>query len=229
MTMARATMPGLERDVQLRASGVVIQGTFAVPPEPVGIVLFAHGSGSGRFSTRNRFVADVLRQGALATLLVDLLTSEEDAVDQLTREFRFDIPRLADRLIGAIDWLGEQPEAATLPVGLFGASTGGGAALIASARRPDRVLAVVSRGGRPDLAGDALPAVRAPTLLIVGGDDRSVIELNRQAMAFMKARVELEIVPGATHLFEEPGTLEEVARLARDWFLNHLRSDAPAR
>jgi len=229
MTMARATMPGLERDVQLRASGVVIQGTFAVPPEPVGVVLFAHGSGSGRFSTRNRFVADVLRQGALATLLVDLLTSEEDAVDQLTREFRFDIPRLADRLIGAIDWLGEQPEAATLPVGLFGASTGGGAALIASARRPDRVLAVVSRGGRPDLAGDALPAVRAPTLLIVGGDDRSVIELNRQAMAFMKARVELEIVPGATHLFEEPGTLEEVARLARDWFLNHLRSDAPAR
>jgi len=229
MTMARATMPGLERDVQLRASGVVIQGTFAVPPEPVGVVLFAHGSGSGRFSTRNRFVADVLRQGALATLLVDLLTSEEDAVDQLTREFRFDIPRLADRLIGAIDWLGEQPEAATLPVGLFGASTGGGAALIASARRPDRVLAVVSRGGRPDLAGDALPAVRAPTLLIVGGDDRSVIELNRQAMAFMKARVELEIVPGATHLFEEPGTLEEVARLARDWFLKHLRSDAPAR
>jgi len=229
MTMARATMPGLERDVQLRASGIVIQGTFAVPPEPVGVVLFAHGSGSGRFSTRNRFVADVLRQGALATLLVDLLTSEEDAVDQLTREFRFDIPRLADRLIGAIDWLGEQPEAATLPVGLFGASTGGGAALIASARRPDRVLAVVSRGGRPDLAGDALPAVRAPTLLIVGGDDRSVIELNRQAMAFMKARVELEIVPGATHLFEEPGTLEEVARLARDWFLNHLRSDAPAR
>jgi len=229
MTMARATMPGLERDVQLHASGIVIQGTFAVPPEPVGVVLFAHGSGSGRFSTRNRFVADVLRQGALATLLVDLLTSEEDAVDQLTREFRFDIPRLADRLIGAIDWLGEQPEAATLPVGLFGASTGGGAALIASARRPDRVLAVVSRGGRPDLAGDALPAVRAPTLLIVGGDDRSVIELNRQAMAFMKARVELEIVPGATHLFEEPGTLEEVARLAREWFLNHLRSNAPAR
>jgi putative phosphoribosyl transferase len=229
MTMARATMPGLERDVQLRASGVAIQGTFAVPPEPVGVVLFAHGSGSGRFSTRNRFVADVLRQGALATLLVDLLTSEEDAVDQLTREFRFDIPRLADRLIGAIDWLGEQPESATLPVGLFGASTGGGAALIASARRPDRVRAVVSRGGRPDLAGDALPAVRAPTLLIVGGDDLSVIELNRQAMARMRARVDLEIVPGATHLFEEPGTLEEVARLAREWFLNHLRSNAPAR
>jgi putative phosphoribosyl transferase len=229
MTMARATMPGLERDVQLRASGVEIQGTFAVPPEPVGVVLFAHGSGSGRFSSRNRFVADVLRQGALATLLVDLLTSEEDAVDQLTREFRFDIPRLADRLIGAIDWLGEQPEAATLPVGLFGASTGGGAALIASARRPDRVRAVVSRGGRPDLAGDALPAVRAPTLLIVGGDDLSVIELNRQAMARMRTRVDLEIVPGATHLFEEPGTLEHVARLAREWFLNHLRSNAPAR
>lgn len=229
MTMARATMPGLERDVQLRVSGVVIQGTFAVPPDPVGVVLFAHGSGSGRFSSRNRFVSDVLRQGALATLLVDLLTSEEDAVDQLTREFRFDIPRLADRLIGAIDWLGEQPESATLPVGLFGASTGGGAALIASAQRPDRVLAVVSRGGRPDLAGDALPAVRAPTLLIVGGDDASVIELNRQAMARMTAQVELEIVPGATHLFEEPGTLEEVARLAREWFLHHLRPGATGR
>ena len=229
MTMPRATMPGHERDVQLRASGVVIQGTLAVPPEPAGVVLFAHGSGSGRFSSRNRFVADVLRQGALATLLVDLLTSEEDAVDQLTRQFRFDIPRLADRLIGAIDWLGEQPESSTLPVGLFGASTGGGAALIASAQRPERVLAVVSRGGRPDLAGDALPAVRAPTLLIVGGHDVAVIELNRQAMARMRARVELEIVPGATHLFEEPGTLEEVARLARDWFLDHLRSGAKPR
>lgn len=227
--MVRATITGLERDVQLPASGVVIHGTFAVPPQPVGIVLFAHGSGSGRFSTRNRFVADVLRHRALATLLVDLLTSEEDAVDQLTREFRFDIPRLADRLIGAIDWLGEQPEAATLPVGLFGASTGGGAALIAAARRPDRVRAVVSRGGRPDLAGDALSAVRAPTLLIVGGDDVSVIELNRQAMARMRGRVELEIVPGATHLFEEPGMLEEVARLASEWFLNHLRSNAPTR
>jgi putative phosphoribosyl transferase len=229
MTMARSMMQGQEREVEVRASGVVLYGTFAVPLDPIGVVLFAHGSGSGRFSSRNRYVADALRQGALATLLIDLLTREEDAVDQLTRQFRFDIPRLADRLVGAIDWLGEQPESATLPVGLFGASTGGGAALIAAAQRPDRVLAVVSRGGRPDLAGDALPVVRAPTLLIVGGDDEPVIDLNRQAMALMKARVELEIVPGATHLFEETGTLEEVARLARDWFLSHLRSSAHTR
>ena len=219
-----------ERGVQVHASpGVVLEGTLAVPRNAVGVVLFAHGSGSGRFSSRNQFVAGALREGGLATLLIDLLTAEEDAVDQFTRQFRFDIPRLAARLVGTIDWLGAQAETAALPVGLFGASTGGGAALIAAAERPARVLAVVSRGGRPDLADDALSAVRAPTLLVVGGDDAPVIALNRQAMARMKAKVELEIVPGATHLFEEPGTLDEVARLARAWFVKHLASPVPAR
>jgi len=227
--MARQPAHVVERDVRVRANGVALEGTLSVQPDAAGVVLFAHGSGSGRFSTRNRFVAEVLQQGGLATLLIDLLTSDEDEVDQLTRQYRFDIPRLAGRLVGTIDWLAEQTESAALPVGLFGASTGGGAALIAAAERSDRVVAVVSRGGRPDLAGDALPMVRAPTLLIVGGDDEQVIELNRQAMARMKGQVELEIVPGATHLFEEPGALEAVARLAREWFVSQVRSGTLAR
>jgi dienelactone hydrolase len=186
------------------------------------VVLFAHGSGSSRHSPRNRFVAEALREGALATLLLDLLTPEEEAIDARTRQLRFDIALLADRLVGTIDWLAQQPAARGLPVGLFGASTGGGAALVAAAERPDAVGAVVSRGGRPDLAGDALPLVQAPSLLIVGGDDEAVIGLNRRAMARMSAPVTLEIVPGATHLFEEPGALEQVARLARDWFVRYL-------
>ncbi len=216
-----------ERQVRVAASnGITLEGTLALPPEAQGVVLFAHGSGSSRHSPRNRFVAEQLQGGGLGTLLVDLLTAEEEAIDARTRQLRFDIGLLAERLVGVIDWLAQQSASRGLPVGLFGASTGAGAALVAAAARPDAVEAVVSRGGRPDLAGDALPLVRAPTLLIVGGRDEQVIELNRQAMARMRAPVKLEIIPGATHLFEESGTLEQVARLARDWFVRYL---APAR
>jgi dienelactone hydrolase len=215
-----------ERPVRVAAGPVTLEGTLTVPADAAGVVLFAHGSGSSRHSPRNRYVAGELRAGGLATLLVDLLTPEEEAVDARTRQLRFDIAMLAERLVGGIDWLAQQPATRGLPVGLFGASTGGGAALVAAAARPDAVAAVVSRGGRPDLAGEALPSVRAPTLLIVGGRDEPVIGLNRRAMERMRAPVTLEIVPGATHLFEERGALEEVARLARDWFAGHL---APAR
>jgi pimeloyl-ACP methyl ester carboxylesterase len=191
--------------------------------------MFAHGSGSSRHSSRNRYVAEELRRGNLGTVLLDLLTPDEEQVDLRTRHIRFDIGLLADRLIGAMRWLDTQDDTRALPVGLFGASTGGGAALVAAARRPDRVDAVVSRGGRPDLAADELPHVRAPTLLIVGSRDTVVIELNKQAMRHMKAPVGLEVIPGATHLFEEPGALEQVARLAREWFVRYLALDATAR
>jgi putative phosphoribosyl transferase len=217
---------GAEQTVQVVAGRITLEGTLAIPPDARGVVLFAHGSGSSRHSPRNRFVAEALREGGLATLLVDLLTPAEEAVDVRTRHLRFDIGLLAERLVGAIDWLGEQVETRDLRVGLFGASTGGGAALVAAAERPDRVAAVVSRGGRPDLAGDALPSVRTPTLLIVGEWDEQVIELNEQAREKMRTEVRLEIVPRATHLFEEPGALEEVARLAREWFVRHLAVDA---
>lgn len=217
-----------ERQVRVEAGGITLDGTLTVPPEARGLVLFAHGSGSSRHSPRNRFVAEQLREGGLATLLVDLLTAEEEAIDIRTRQLRFDIGLLADRLVGAIGWFAGRPDTSRLPVGLFGASTGAGAALVAAAARPDAVEAVVSRGGRPDLAGDALPLVTAPSLFIVGGRDEQVLELNHQAVARMHAPVSLEIVQGATHLFEEPGTLEQVARLARDWFVQHLGS-APAR
>jgi putative phosphoribosyl transferase len=211
-----------ERQIRVGAGGVILEGGLAVPDGARGVVLFAHGSGSSRHSPRNRFVAEALREGALATLLLDLLTPEEEAADARTRQLRFDIALLAERLVGAIDWLAQQTAVRGLPVGLFGASTGGGAALVGAAERPDAVGAVVSRGGRPDLAGDALPMVRAPSLLIVGGDDEAVLGLNRRAMARMSAHVTLEIVPGATHLFEEPGALEQVARLARGWFVRYL-------
>lgn len=211
-----------EQLVYVPTGGVTLEGSLAVPANARGVVLFAHGSGSSRHSTRNRYVARELQAAGLGTLLIDLLTSEEESVDLLTRHLRFDIDMLADRLVGAIDWLDEQPATRGLGIGLFGASTGGGAALVAAADRPGQVGAVVSRGGRPDLAGPALPNVRAPTLLIVGGLDGPVIEMNEEAKAQMHTMVELEIVPGATHLFEEPGKLEEVARLARDWFLRHL-------
>jgi len=192
-------------------------------------VLFAHGSGSGRHSPRNVFVARRLHDAGLATLLLDLLTEEEEVVDSYTMHLRFDIGLLADRLDGAADWLAEDARTAHLPVGCFGASTGGGAALVAAARRPERIRAVVSRGGRPDLAGEALRSVRAPTLLIVGGNDHPVIGLNEQALARLGSPVkQLVIVPGATHLFEEPGKLEEVARLAADWFTRHLTPPAGA-
>ena len=199
-----------------------IGADLRVPPRSTGLVVFAHGSGSSRFSSRNRSVAEFLESAGFSTLLLDLLTREEEAVDVYTREFRFDIDRLARRVVVATDWLRERHDVGSLAVGYFGASTGAAAALIAAAERPHIARAVVSRGGRPDLAGDALPRVDAPTLLIVGGDDEPVIELNREAMAQMRAPVQLEIVPGATHLFEEPGTLEEVMRLSSDWFRRHL-------
>ncbi len=187
-------------------------------------MLFAHGSGSGRHSPRNRYVAEALHEAGLVTLLIDLLTPEEEEVDTRTRHLRFDIGLLADRLAGATDWPAQNSDPRGLSVGYFGASTGAGAALVAAAERPEEVGAVVSRGGRPDLAGEALPRVAAPTLLIVGGEDQPVISMNRDAMAQMRAEKELEIVPGATHLFEEPGTLEEVARLAVEWFARYLAS-----
>jgi putative phosphoribosyl transferase len=215
--------------IQVPAGMVRLAGELTLPPDAAGIVLFAHGSGSSRFSRRNQFVARVLEAHGLGTLLIDLLTRDEEAVDDRTAHLRFDIPMLADRLVAIVDWLKQQPQTGTLPIGLFGASTGGGAALRAAAARPWDVSAVVSRGGRPDLAGDALPDVTAPTLLIVGGADTPVIAMNRDAMRQMRGIVSLEIVPGATHLFEEPGTLERVAELAAGWFTRYLRQARPPR
>ena len=215
-------MPDVDQVVEIPAGRASLEGSLVVPPRASGVVLFAHGSGSSRHSARNQLVARRLQATGLATLLIDLLTTEEEAVDSLTRHVRFDIELLASRLNEAILWLGQRTETSSLRVGLFGASTGGGAALVAAARDPDRVGAVVSRGGRPDLAGEALPLVRAPTLLIVGGDDVPVIALNERAMALMPHEVRLEIVPGASHLFEEPGTLERVAELASGWFAGYL-------
>lgn len=206
--------------VTVTAGAVALTGDLTVPPEPAGIVVFAHGSGSGRLSPRNRTVAQALVGEGLATLLFDLLTRDEETAERYTRHLRFDIPLLANRLVGAIEWVNRQDRLAMLPIGLFGASTGAAAALIAATRTD--VDAVVSRGGRPDLAHDALPRVRCPTLLIVGGDDTEVIELNRRALRQMTAPATLHIVPGAGHLFEEPGTLNEVMRLAAEWFREHL-------
>jgi len=218
----------LERTISIPAGRVTLEGTLGIPDSKSGIVLFAHGSGSSRFSPRNRFVARAFRDAGLGTLLLDLLSRSEEEADEVTRHHRFDIPMLADRLVVAIDWLETKSETRDLPIGLFGASTGGGAALVAAAQRPHRVTAVVSRGGRPDLAGESLPLVESPTLLIVGGRDDVVITLNEQARAMMHAEVRLEIVPGASHLFEERGALERVAELARDWFLSHLHQPEPA-
>jgi len=212
-----------ERIVAVQTEDTSLEGALVVPADARGMVLFAHGSGSSRHSPRNIYVAEELQAGGLGTLLLDLLTPSEEAVDLATKELRFDIELLGERLTGAIEWLSSQEATHGLPLGLFGASTGAAGALVAAARLPDHVDAVVSRGGRPDLAGADLPSVKCPTLLIVGGEDPVVIDLNRQAMARMTAPVQLEIVPRATHLFEEPGTLEVVARLARDWFVGHLR------
>lgn len=211
-----------ERPVQIPAGPVKLEGVLGIPEGARGIVLFAHGSGSSRHSPRNRFVAEMLRQAYLATLLMDLLTLEEEAIDQQTGQHRFNIGLLAKRLVSATDWLIRFPETRRLKIGYFGASTGAAAALVAAAERPDVVSAVVSRGGRPDLASPALAQVWAPTLLIVGGHDLSVLALNRQALAKLKGEKKLVIIPEATHLFEEPGALEGVAALARDWFLRHL-------
>jgi dienelactone hydrolase len=212
----------IKAGVGIPVGTVTLHGDLARPEVCRGIVLFAHGSGSSRSSPRNRYVAGVLREAGLATLLMDLLTVDEESVDTRTGHLRFDITLLAGRLTAATDWLASGSTTSGLPIGYFGASTGAGAALVAAAQRPALVRAIVSRGGRPDLAGDALGRVKAPTLLIVGGRDVPVIGMNRDAMARMRAEVKLEIVPGATHLFEEPGTLEVAARLARDWFASHL-------
>jgi putative phosphoribosyl transferase len=211
--------------VAVPSGQAVLEGNLTVPAGARGIVLFAHGSGSSRHSPRNRYVARLLNDANLATLLVDLLTSDEEAIDMRTGHLRFNIGLLAERLVAVTDWLTEQPNTRHLRIGYFGASTGAAAALVAAADRPGAVGAVVSRGGRPDLAGPALPRVRAPTLLIVGGNDFQVIELNRAAFALLRGEKQLVIVPGATHLFEEPGALDEVARLAREWFKRYLTQD----
>ncbi|MCU1335604.1 MAG: dienelactone hydrolase [Bryobacterales bacterium] len=209
-----------EQAVKIPPDG--LSADLVIPERATGLVLFAHGSGSSRHSSRNRYVARVLQQCGLATLLLDLLTLAEEQADAETGRFRFDIDLLARRLVQATDWLQSEPATRDLSIGYFGASTGAAAALIAAAQRPAVVGAVVSRGGRPDLAGDALPRVKAPTLLIVGSNDRPVIELNQQAFAELRCEKRLVVVPGASHLFEEPGTLEEIAKLARSWFQDHL-------
>jgi dienelactone hydrolase len=212
--------------VQIPDGRIQLDADLRRPRDAAGLIIFAHGSGSSRHSRRNREVAEALDAAGFATLLLDLLTLQEEAIDQFTRAHRFDIPRLARRVIAAIDWATTRDDLCDLRIGCFGASTGAAAALIAAAERPGRTAAVVSRGGRPDLAGDALPSVVAPTLLIVGGSDEPVIELNEEAIRRMTATVRLEIVPGATHLFEEPGAMEQVSRLATDWFNSYVRQQA---
>jgi dienelactone hydrolase len=213
-------MTATHQSIEIPAAGVALEADIAVPAAARGLVLFAHGSGSSRHSPRNRYVADQLHQARLATVLVDLLTPQEEQVDSHTGELRFDIGLLSMRLAVLVDWLADQQSTAGLGIGLFGASTGAAAALVAAATRPTRVQAVVSRGGRPDLAGAFLPRVRQPTLLIVGERDQAVLELNRRAMQQLGGQARLTLVPGASHLFEEPGALEQVARLARDWFVD---------
>lgn len=212
----------IEQPLKIPVGNVEVEGNLFLPIDAKGIVVFAHGSGSGRFSPRNQYVAKAFNKAIMGTLLFDLLTPSEEKEDELTAEYRFNIPLLADRLVGATEWLRNNPSTKKLKIGYFGASTGAAAALIAAAKLPNEVVAVVSRGGRPDLAGDYLPRVMAPTLLLVGGLDTEVIELNRQAMAQMTNEKKLEIIPGATHLFEEPGKLEEVAKLAAAWFIRYL-------
>jgi len=209
--------------VEIPVGATTLKADLRVPASAQGLVIFAHGSGSSRFSTRNRQVADFLGERGFATLLLDLLTSQEEAIDVDTAEYRFDIARLGPRVSAVADWTATRTDIGALPIGCFGASTGAAAALIAAAERSATIAAVVSRGGRPDLAGEALGRVTAPTLLIVGGHDEPVIELNRDAMRQMHGQVDLEIVPGATHLFEEPGTLERVCELAAGWFARYLR------
>jgi putative phosphoribosyl transferase len=216
----------IEKTVEIPAGEVKLEGELIVPSGAAGVVAFVHGSGSSRFSPRNRSVAGTIRNAGIGTLLFDLLTKEEESVDIYTRHLRFDIGLLARRLLAVTKWLNELDDTKDLKVGYFGSSTGGGAALVAAAGLGNRIAAVVSRGGRPDLAGEALSNVTASTLLIVGEYDKEVIELNRNAMAKMRCETELKIIPGATHLFEEPGTLDKVAELATDWFAEHFRPEA---
>ncbi len=210
------------RPLRLDVGGVTLNGDLSLPSDATGLVIFAHGSGSSRHSSRNRAVAEAFRHARLGTLLLDLLTEQEERIDTRTAEFRFDIGLLAERVVGAVDWAKLNVTTATLPIGLFGASTGAAAALMSAAARPASVKAVVSRGGRPDMAGDALDVVKTPTLLIVGGLDDVVIELNRQAFARLRSPKELRVIPGATHLFEERGALDQVSELATDWFLRYF-------
>lgn len=212
----------LESPVQIPAAGVILDGDLITPADAAGVVVFAHGSGSSRHSPRNRMVAARMQEAGYATLLMDLLTAGEDEIDSRTRQFRFDIPRLASRLTGAIRWLSDRPDTAEMPVALFGASTGAAASLMAAAEVPDHVQLVISRGGRPDLAGDALPRVQAPTLLIVGGRDLEVLDLNKAAAVQLRAPIEIAVVPGATHLFEERGALDRVVELAVGALRQHL-------
>lgn len=211
-----------ERSVLVPSGSINLAGDLRVPESARAVVLFAHGSGSSRHSPRNRFVAEVLNEAGFATLLLDLLTEDEETADARGGHLRFNITLLAERLIDATEWVAQDRQTRTLNIGYFGASTGAGAALVAAAERPEAVAAVVSRGGRPDLAGDALSRVKAPTLAIVGGNDYSVIDMNQAALARLQVEKHLQIVQGATHLFEEPGALEEVSRLARDWFERYL-------
>jgi len=220
--MTNPASPASSIDVSIAFEGFSLAGLLTIPEPAKGLVVFAHGSGSSRFSRRNRFVAEILNEAGIATLLFDLLTEEEEDLDQRSREFRFNIGLLTERLIGVIDWVSKDRMTAALPIGLFGASTGAAAALGAAAARADKVKAVVSRGGRPDLAQPHLEKVKAPTLLIVGGDDTVVTELNQQAAEQLAVEHRLEIIPGATHLFEEEGTLEQVANLACNWFLHYF-------
>ena len=222
--MSKLAIPTeLEQPVKVAAGAVILDGDLVIPAGAAGLVLFAHGSGSSRHSPRNRYVASVMQEAGLATLLIDLLTHFEEEVDQQTERFRFDLGLLAQRLADITAWLAQNPATARLRVGYFGASTGGGAALVAAAAQPEAVGAVVSRGGRPDLAGAVnLKRVKAPTLLIVGGADPIVLELNLAALDQLKGIKRLEIVDGATHLFEEPGALEKVAKLASEWFVRYL-------
>ena len=218
-TKARTRVEG--REISISAGGVFLKGDLVIPERARGAVLFAHGSGSSRHSPRNQFVAERLQEAGLATLLMDLLTLREEEEDARTARLRFDMGLLGQRLIAALDWLAEDPRTRTLRVGCFGASSGAGGALVAAAERPESISAVVSRGGRPDLAGADLPRVQAPTLLLVGSRDEAVVEMNRQAFEQLRCVKELVIVPGASHLFEEPGTLEVVAELAAAWFIRY--------
>jgi dienelactone hydrolase len=216
-------------EITVPLAGIELPGNLTLVEDAVGVVVFAHGSGSSRHSPRNRAVADSLNRSGLATLLLDLLTPREEELDSRSAELRFDIDLLSRRVLAAVAWLASDRRTRALPLGIFGASTGAGAALVAAAERPDRIGAVVSRGGRPDLAGSALARVRAPTLLIVGGEDPVVLDLNRRAIKLLRCPKRLEVVPGATHLFEESGTLDEVARLAADWLEGHLSAAKSAR
>jgi putative phosphoribosyl transferase len=211
-----------ENTITIPSAGVYLDAFLYIPKDARGLVLFVHGSGSSRFSVRNQYVASILNEAGLATLLFDLFTPDEDVIDSQTGQYRFDIGFLASRLIDATKWCLKQPALQSLNIGYFGASIGGGAALLAAATEPDIIRAVVSRGGRPDLAGNFLVSVHAPTLLIVGGNDEMVIQLNNDAMKRLNCTKKMAIIPGATHLFEEPGTLNEAARIAKDWFVSYL-------